>query len=104
MPRNVSSTPHVTARPSNAPVTSRTLVWIDSWYSAWPKASVSIRKPMPGVRMQSAPMTAARIVPPTIANTVAVSGLQPQCVVAIATPYAAPPKNAVCPRLIRPQR
>ena len=31
MPRNVSSAPHVTARPSNAPVTSRTLVWIESW-------------------------------------------------------------------------
>ena len=41
---------------------------------------------MPGVRMQSAPMTTDRIVPPTMANSIAVSGLQPQCVVAIATP------------------
>ena len=31
MPRKVSSAPHVTASPSNAPVTSRTLVWIESW-------------------------------------------------------------------------
>ena len=31
MPRNESSAPQVTASPSNAPVTERTLVWIESW-------------------------------------------------------------------------
>ena len=41
---------------------------------------------MPGVRMASAPITTDSSVPPTIANTTALSGLQPQCVVAIATP------------------
>jgi hypothetical protein len=39
MPKNEASAAQVSPRPSKAPVTSRRLVSVETWYSAWPKAA-----------------------------------------------------------------